>query len=300
MKHFASRPCYILEGQITIDKPATAPSLERKSEPSGSLGQLDDLPLELLHNIFAMLDFKTLSHVQKTCLRGISVVESLPEYRDMVKHAPGALTALGKTQLIRHHSATTLHSALLCSDCHCCGEYGAFLHLPTCRRCCYKCLWNHPRNWMMSISEAKACFGVTDHQLKGLHIMRSMPGKYFVRHSVQRQRPIRLVCVEDVKRLAIEEYGDEHLIDGELEGPRISNPDYYHYRWLRAAPLQTPQPATAEYSSPTQCRTNDMYCGMASIAFPHLTTTRSVDLGFVRPFGRRILSRGYGAHMPRS
>ena len=70
---FAYRPRYIVNGQITIAESAAVANIDRKTDPSGSLGKLDTLPLELLHVIFAMLDFKTLSHIQRTCLRGIGL-----------------------------------------------------------------------------------------------------------------------------------------------------------------------------------------------------------------------------------
>ena len=280
---FAFRPRYIINGQITIAESAAVTSIERKTDPSGSLGILDTLPLELLHAIFAMLDFKTLSHIQKTCLRGISVIESLREYRDMIEHAPKALAALGRTRLIHYHSATALHAALLSADCQSCGEYGPFLHLPTCKRCCYQCLWKHPRLWVIPISQVKSCFGITNNQLKRLPVMRSIPGRYSVRNSVSRRQRIRLLCVETAKRLAIEENGDDEWMDSELESKYtnalLSSKDYHNYKWLQAAPLQSPNPGFAARSL-NRCRTSDEFCGMASLPFPYLTVTNAINEGY--------------------
>ena len=83
-----------------IPQAAVPSSLTSKSELS-FLGKLDALPLELLHAIFLMLDFRTLSRLSRTCLRGVAVIESLPQYRDLTTHAPRAVGALGATRIIR-------------------------------------------------------------------------------------------------------------------------------------------------------------------------------------------------------
>ena len=90
-----------------------------------------------------MLDFKTLSDISKTCLRAIEVLKSVPEYRDLMRHAPQALAALVETRLIRYHLVATVHATLLSADCKSYGKYGAFLFLPTCERYCYHCLWRN-------------------------------------------------------------------------------------------------------------------------------------------------------------
>lgn len=181
----AHQPRHIVRGMIKITEPAK-PLSNWRTLPSSPLGALDTLPLELLHTIFAMLDFRTLSHITRTCLRGIQVVRSLPEYRDLMRHAPEALAALGKTRLIFHHLATTIHATLLSADCISCGSYGAFLFLPTCERCCYHCLWRNQSLWVVPITTAKKCFGLSTSGAKTLPIMRSLPGKYHVRYTISR------------------------------------------------------------------------------------------------------------------
>ena len=135
----ANRPRHIIQGHIQNTEPAKQSSNWRKSA-SSPLGRLDDLPLELLHATLALLAFRTISHVSRTCLRGIDVVNSLPEYRDLMLHAPDALAALGKTRMIRHHIAANIHLVLLSEDCYSCRRYAAFLSLLTCERCCYYCI----------------------------------------------------------------------------------------------------------------------------------------------------------------
>jgi hypothetical protein len=128
---------------IRLTTSATSTSIERDPAPNASLGKLDGLPIELLHNIFAMLDLQSLSRITQTCLRGIVTVQALPGYRDLIRHAPQAVAALGKTRLLGCHSTSELHAALRSTNCSSYGEYGPFLFMPTCERCCYECLWRN-------------------------------------------------------------------------------------------------------------------------------------------------------------
>ena len=275
------QPRHIMEGMIKIQEAAVPSSVERESNSSASLGNLDDLPLELLHSIFAVLDFQTLSHISRTCSRGVEVVESMPQYRDLRRHTPRAMAALGLTRLIRHHSAAALHAALLSAHCASCGEYGPFLFLPTCERCCFECLGKNQSLWVIPTYVAKKCFGLTTSLVKRLPIMRSVPGKYYVRlASISRQRQVQLVSVRSAKELAVKQRSEEQMAQ-ELQArctAGLSLHEFYTLRWLQAAPLQPPGPELAtrlfEANEP-----NDKYCGMASIVFPSLLTGNRIETG---------------------
>lgn len=104
---------------------------ERRQMP---LAMLDDLPLELLYSTFRLLEFKALMSFTETCTRGLTVGRSLPEYRDLINYALQTLRALSRTGLIVYQSAAKVHSALLTTACVSCGNFGAFLFLPTCER----------------------------------------------------------------------------------------------------------------------------------------------------------------------
>jgi hypothetical protein len=162
---------------ISIFKPARLLEIQRNDDTS-SAGSLDSLPLELLHSICASLDFQSLSRLSRTSLRGKAIVESLPAYRDLMKYAPYTLNALGKTGLISVHSPTMLHAALHSENCVSCGEYGAFLFLPTCERVCYECLQRNASFWVVSTRQARKYFNLTERQLKSEPYMRNIPGYY--------------------------------------------------------------------------------------------------------------------------
>ena len=104
------------------------------------LGQLDRLPLELIHNILQLLDIHTLTLMQSLNHRSKLLVESLPEHREIVNHVPNALRALFSTGLAPHFTLLELRRELRAQKCFVCGSFGAYLYLPQCRRCCLVCL----------------------------------------------------------------------------------------------------------------------------------------------------------------
>jgi hypothetical protein len=154
------RPSYILNGMISIPEPAKPSAIERDPS-SSSIGLLDILPVELLQYTLHMLDFRSLSHLSRASLHGNEVVRSLPAYRNLMEHAPHTLAALGHTRLITLHSANVLYRTLLSEQCISCGEYGAFLFIPTCERCCYECLCSNQSLWVIPTTLARKCFGFT-------------------------------------------------------------------------------------------------------------------------------------------
>ncbi|KAM0695948.1 hypothetical protein Q7P36_004431 [Cladosporium allicinum] len=267
------RPQHIVKGMLQIAEPAKQSSNWRKS--TSSLGRLDDLPLELLHATLALLDFKSLSHVSRTCIRGIEVVNSLPEHRDLMLHAPDALAALAKTRSIRHHLAANIHLALLSANCRLCSRYGALLHLPTCERCCYHCLWTNQSLWLIPISMAKKCFLLSEAAAKTLPVLRSVPGKYHVRYPISRQRPIGLVCVGAAKELSIAENVSERDLSAYLE-LHVATFDRGFFQYLQKASITPPQ-QELWLQSCGQDAPNDRYCGMGSLSFPSLSPDKHVE-----------------------
>lgn len=249
--------------------------------------------------IFAMLDFRTLSHISRTCLRGIVVVDSLPEHRDLMRYAPRALAALAKTRLIHHFPAATVHGALLSADCISCNNFGPFLFLPTCERCCYHCLCRVQGFWVIPISMAKKCFGLSATGAKTLPILHSVPGKYYVKHMISRKRSLRLVCVGAAKTLAIAEGSSEERMTQELELKRIAGlplKEYYTMRFLLRPPVKPPR--LELFVHPTQAEVpSDMYCGMASIPFPYLGPSNGIEHG-LWCLGCELVSRKWSRNDP--
>jgi hypothetical protein len=253
----------------------------KRNPSSASIGLLNILPVELLQFTLHMLDFRSLSHLSRVSLQGNEVVRSLPAYRNLMEHAPHALAALGYTGLISLHSANALYGTLLSEQCISCGEYGAFLFLPTCERCCYECLCSNQSLWVIPTTLARKCFDLTLSQLKRLPIMRSIPGVYFVEHRISRQRQLKLTSVKAAKELGIMIHGSTENMAETLAARRsrgMTEKEYHTFRWLQDAPLQPPCQDLSRL--PTEGNVpNDDCCGMASVPFPSLLQNNNLENG---------------------
>lgn len=274
----------LIHGMVCISKPAEISKIQR-NDGTSSAGALDSLPLELLHSICASLDFQSLSRLSRTSIRSKAIVESLPAYRDLMKYAPGTLNALGKTGLISVHSSTTLHAALRSENCVSCGEYGAFLFMPTCGRICYLCLKRNATFWVISTRQARKYFNLTERQIKLGPIMHNILGYYLC--GSRRQR-VRLISVGDAKKIAIMVHGSEEKL-GELVLPQPPSTLFWHEmlretrayqisKWLIEAPLD-PIPYDPLTIPRDSDQPDNVWLGTASIHFPSISPQKTLENG---------------------
>lgn len=142
-------------------------------------GRFDLIPDELLNHVFVLLDIETLRSLRLVNFATKQLVESLPAYADLMKHAPETIHVLECTNLLSYFAANQLYEALLCDRCAGCNEYGNFLFLPACKRCCIDCLSDHPYMRVITVAAAKERFG--EASLRGLPIMHSLPGILWVK-----------------------------------------------------------------------------------------------------------------------
>lgn len=260
-----------LDGMIRNIPPAQPSTINRVSLHS-SLGKLDMLPAELLLMTLNLLDFQSVSRMSRVSLRGKAVVEGLPAYKDMMEHAPSALTALGRTRLLSYHSISLLRHTLRSDKCASCFDFGGFLFLPTCERVCFECLRQNRAFRLTTLTTAKRCFYLTDKELQRIPIMHSIPGMYDVGFPISRRRVHRLVSVKQAKKLGIEVHGSvENLANlmPKAPGGRMTLRMFWIFTSFHEAPLEPPgcdlsrQP---EKSNSVQ----DDFGGMASIRFPYI------------------------------
>ncbi|EFR00206.1 hypothetical protein MGYG_03209 [Nannizzia gypsea CBS 118893] len=271
--NLAHRPPHQLAGRISISNPAKPSALPLCDGPS-SMGIFDHLPLEILQAILNLLDFQALSRLLRTSQRAKRAIECLPAYRELMEHAPDTLTALGKSCLITAHSAAKLRAVLRTESCAWCSEYGPFLFLPTCERCCYECQRSNPSLWVMTADLARYCFKISTPKLREIPVMRSIYGVYDVSHELSRHRRLKLVSVRAAKELSLATSGSP--------AATVSNQrNNAHLAHFQNAPLE---PAAQDDESGVKSRINycsqtDECCGMGSICFPSLQPDNSVERG---------------------
>lgn len=167
----------LLRAMISIPSSPNPPNLTLATRIS-SVGILDRLPPEIVSLILGMLDVQSAARFSRVSFQGRALVLSQYAYRDLAMFVPRVLSALGRLGLAHLHSIDQLHGALQSERCATCIEYGAFLFLPTCERCCWECLRYHPSLRLISLKEAKRYFGLSERHLRRLPICRIIPGTY--------------------------------------------------------------------------------------------------------------------------
>lgn len=172
------------------------------------MGMLDRLPLEIIHQILEQLDFFTLVILRGLNLASRSIVDSLPAFKYMTQYAANTLRALSRTRLITVFTASRLLNVLRTDRCMNCQQYGAFLFLLTCSRCCFKCLEKDARLRAITLSTAKSSLGLKAKDLRRLPTMLSLPGTYALRGRRTTKKRFRLVSAVEAFVLAKALYGD--------------------------------------------------------------------------------------------
>lgn len=279
MERLANEEARLLGSMMRGLAPARQSAISRRVYPS-SLGSLDQFPAEVLIMILWYLDFQSLSRISRTSFLGKDLVEGMAAYRDMMHHAPEALTALGRTGLLSIYSAALLHQSLRSKECVSCYDFGAFLLLPSCERVCFECLDRNSALRVMRVNDAKAAFSLTAAHLKKIPIMRTIPGEYGIRFKASHRKSLRLVNVRQAKRLAIEVHGSSEAL--KRIAPRAPRSGDRRRIWtLRAlhdAPIDPPGSDMSKiYRQRDQ--PEDELGGVATVRFPFLSPSGFADTG---------------------
>lgn len=156
------------------------PSDERCIPPASEahLGTLDLLPLELLHDIVAQLDVHNLTAFGHANRRALEIVESLPLYKTITKHASNIIRGVQAIEAGRGMMLETLYEALCTAECERCSYFGGYLYILTCKRFCYDCFTKSERSLPMKEDRAIRMFGFDRRILDALPRMRNIPGTY--------------------------------------------------------------------------------------------------------------------------
>ncbi|GKZ32522.1 hypothetical protein AbraIFM66950_001991 [Aspergillus brasiliensis] len=161
--------------------------------PSSSLGQLDILHLELIHEICVHLDIESLFRFRQASRLAHQCVSTSRFYRETTTHALDALCILQRTKLAKQFTLPELFTAICTRDCQLCSSFGGFLFLPTLLRCCFSCIHLNRLPELVPFTDAKwyvsskaktlsklsslANFHPTLRTLPGIYSMREVPIK---------------------------------------------------------------------------------------------------------------------------
>ncbi|KAG9240081.1 hypothetical protein BJ878DRAFT_321635 [Calycina marina] len=146
---------------------------------TNSAGDFDALPVEMIHNIFRKLNFESLISMRLVASKIRSIVDSLQEYKAMVTYAPSIIHTLFMTATTAYSTAERLYALLIDEHCSACGDFGLFFFIPLGCRCCYSCLYNHPRFAVMTLAKAKTSLSIKEREFRERHpVLLTVPGSY--------------------------------------------------------------------------------------------------------------------------
>ncbi|KAG7286703.1 hypothetical protein NEMBOFW57_009014 [Staphylotrichum longicolle] len=217
-------------------RPLVKPSTVSHQSATG-LGTLNSLPADILVPTLESLDFQSLSRFAQTSAAANNLVQSLPAYEQVMKHAAGPLSVLLKTGLLAQHSAASLYRALLDPGCISCGEFGPFLFLLTAERVCGECLSRKLIFRLGRQGEIERYFGLKEEHHALLPTLRTLPGRYpfepqrlHIGFECWSRVPQTLVSVKQAMELSLRlGLKWRHPVDpSKLEEPRVSSDFAWH------------------------------------------------------------------------
>jgi len=232
---------------------------------TNSAGDFDGLPVEMIHNILRKLDFDSLGSMRLVNSKTQSIVDSLPEYKAMITHAPSIIHTLRVTTTSPYFTAENLYSLLINEHCVACDDFGLFLFIPLGVRCCYSCLYNDPQFAVMTLARAKTELGIKQEEFGKLFpVIRTVPGCY----DWDTRRPLH------PRRGLIARHCEQIKIVGTEQASQLSTKTSHKLRNTNSEPkltlrFQTPARSGSFMGEPP-------YRGMAAVAFPWLNQHRRV------------------------
>ena len=260
------------ELDLKVEKlPRPSLSAIHRVSSTSSLGPLHSLPPELLVLVLNFLDCHSLSRLSQVSLRSKEVVESLPAYRELLVNAPRVLVALGKTQLLKHHSAGLLRQTLRSNQCVSCFEFGGFLFLPTCERACYQCLRQNPALRVTMVEIAKKYFNLTTQNIQRISILHSIPGRYGCLPRLSRERRYRLVSLKELWKLAVDVHGSTDAVIRSTPSACPQGIPIREFLTLRELNETTLEPPGFDLSTLTSRVREDSYDGTSFIRMAYLS-----------------------------
>lgn len=156
-----------------------------------------------------MLDFETLSRFR--CVNGACkrIVDALPQYKDIMTHAQGALRhTLRQIRSVGIYSkigARELHQVFIGHKCDNCDSFGYFLYLPTFTRVCARCIQRSEQFDTISVLKARKLYGIDDKDIQSLHAI-NIYGSIYPSQKPQYNEYVNRLAA---KKLGLSKYGGE-------------------------------------------------------------------------------------------
>ena len=177
--------------------------------PCYGLGSLEIVPLEVLQMIILRLDIQSITHFRRVNRRAGLVVDQVPQYKQIIVHAPASIRGCLSIRTGFSFSCQDLYDKLRTTNCDSCGDFGGYLYLVTCRRVCFLCFTEKTEYLPLLRSDVIRKFGLRPKYLAKLPSFKSVPGRYSSR-GIQCRRRITLIDHSAAREAGIVVHGDSN------------------------------------------------------------------------------------------
>ncbi|KAK2784062.1 hypothetical protein FQN52_009332 [Onygenales sp. PD_12] len=182
----------------------TAPRIQRDYfAPIPSLGNLGTLPLELREEILMELDLDSIGKMRLLNTTSKILVDNLYAYKVLRQHAPDVLHVIHSMEMSPHLLIRQLFSEFCQPKCRVCDDFGPFIFVPTCTRCCWNCLSRRKQTRFQLVPPGEVALHtlLTRNALQSLPRMKTLPGASCGRHVYVNS--VTLVSVHEAKQLSV-------------------------------------------------------------------------------------------------
>ncbi|PYH90157.1 hypothetical protein BO71DRAFT_452957 [Aspergillus ellipticus CBS 707.79] len=186
-------------------------------DTSATLGNLQCLPLEIIHEIFLLLDIRALFNFRHINRRAQQIVTVACGYKAVVTHALETLCIILRTTIASWFTLSDLLKVLYTRDCHLCGSFGGFIFLPSFMRCCFFCIQEDSLPPVLPLSIVKkSAKSRPGHPNTLVPIVKSLPGIYSM-DEIVRKRRVQIMSAEYFGRLPLHKADDRTRATQEKE-----------------------------------------------------------------------------------
>jgi hypothetical protein len=139
---------------------------------------LERLPPEIAWDIFSTLDIQSLFSLRRASKTLMAWVNSLPEYHQIIQHAPNTIRAILSLETASYIALHQLYRSLRSRACHTCSLPAPYLCVLTGERLCPRCPLSQEKRYPMLMEEACGKFRLSPEDLNDVKRFRARPGSY--------------------------------------------------------------------------------------------------------------------------
>ncbi|KAL8838206.1 MAG: hypothetical protein Q9170_002249 [Blastenia crenularia] len=222
-------PLNVLNKRVHLEATASSKALAAEV----NIGKLDDLPLELLQAVIYSLDIQSVVNLRLVNKRASSLIDALPRYHAILRHAPNALRFMFGTQTASGFILSVLYETLISRKCYICDNFGGFLSVLLRRRCCFHCICNSDELLPRTVYDARSQYMLDKTTTAALPVAISLPGRYGMLPILCRRRN-QLVLDAVAKQAAVTLHGGEMAMETRFTEERARKLARHHERSLNS------------------------------------------------------------------